>query len=48
MNRFIHTDFDENELTELASEASQSSFSEYWDNEDDNYWLMYVDNNEEN
>ncbi len=32
----------------LASKTSQSSFSEYWDNEDDNYWKMYIDENEEN
>ena len=35
-------DFNENELTQLATESSMSSFAELWEGEGDDYWNSYL------
>jgi len=31
------------ELTKICMLSAESSFGEFWDNEDDNYWESYLD-----
>jgi len=38
----IETDFTPKDLTYLASQISEASFAEAWNNEDDNYWDSYL------
>jgi hypothetical protein len=37
----FEADFSNNDLTKLSLALSESSFSELWENEDDEYWDSY-------
>ena len=45
LEEVLFTDFSESELTQFSMQlasSQNSSFDEYWSNEDDDYWSQYL------